>query len=120
VLESDEETPSSGQSPKYQESNLNSSTTDTDNGGMEVANTLLNHLVVVHSSQVRSTNYVTYVHLIFSYMTNSAPFLSGQAEFIDVTQDTDQGAPTSQRVTIIESDRGRGMGGGRQHHLSLR
>jgi hypothetical protein len=32
---------------------------------VEVANTILNHLVVVHSSQVRSTNYVTYVHLIF-------------------------------------------------------
>jgi hypothetical protein len=35
-------------------------------GGVEVANAILNHLVVVHSSQVRSTTYVTYVHLIFS------------------------------------------------------
>jgi hypothetical protein len=32
---------------------------------MEVASTALHHLVVVHSSQVRSTNYVTYVDLIF-------------------------------------------------------
>jgi hypothetical protein len=34
-------------------------------GGIEVANTVLNHLVVVHSSHVRTTNYVTYVHLPF-------------------------------------------------------
>jgi hypothetical protein len=33
VLGSDEETPSPGQSPKYQESNLRSSATDTDDGG---------------------------------------------------------------------------------------
>jgi hypothetical protein len=33
VFGSDEETPSPGQSSKYQESNLSSSTTDSDNGG---------------------------------------------------------------------------------------
>jgi hypothetical protein len=50
VLESDEEIPSSGQSPKYQESNDNTFATDTDNlgargggGGMmeKLANTIL-------------------------------------------------------------------------------
>jgi hypothetical protein len=35
VLRSDEETPSLGQSPKYQESNLSSSATDSDDGGDE-------------------------------------------------------------------------------------
>jgi hypothetical protein len=33
VLESDEETPSSEGSPKYQESNLSTSAIDTDDGG---------------------------------------------------------------------------------------
>jgi hypothetical protein len=33
VLESDEETPNPGQSPKYQESNITTSATDTDDGG---------------------------------------------------------------------------------------
>jgi hypothetical protein len=33
VLASDEETPSSKESPKYQESNLSSSATDSDDGG---------------------------------------------------------------------------------------
>jgi hypothetical protein len=33
VIENDEETPSPGQSPKYQESNLRSFTTDSDDGG---------------------------------------------------------------------------------------
>jgi hypothetical protein len=50
VFGSDEETPSPGQSPKYQESNDNTSATDTDDWGVEVANTMLNYLVVVHSS----------------------------------------------------------------------
>jgi hypothetical protein len=66
VLGSDEETPSPGQSPKYHELNDNTFATDTDDVGMDVANIVLNHLVVVRSSQVRSTNYITYVHLIFS------------------------------------------------------
>jgi hypothetical protein len=43
----------------------NPMTTVMPRWGMEVANTILNHLVVVHSSQLRSTNYVTYMHLIF-------------------------------------------------------
>jgi hypothetical protein len=67
VLGSDDETPSPGQSLKYQESNDSTSATDTDDGGggMEVVNTVLNHLVVVHISHVRSTNYVHMCTFLF-------------------------------------------------------
>jgi hypothetical protein len=51
-------------------------------------------------------------------MTNSAPFLLGEADFTHATQDTDRGAPSSQRITMAGSPRGWGRGGGRQHHLS--
>jgi hypothetical protein len=60
------------------------------------------------------------MNLIFSYMTNSAPFLPGEVEFTHDTQNTDHGAPSSQRITMTRSPRGRRMGGGRQHHLSPR
>jgi hypothetical protein len=42
--------------------------------GMELAGIVLHHLVVVRSSQVRSTNYVTYVYYNFPYITNSGPY----------------------------------------------
>jgi hypothetical protein len=87
--------------------------------GMELASTVLHHLVVVRSSQVRSTSYVTYVYYNFAYKTNIAPFV-GEVDFTHTTQDTDHGAPSSQRVTMTTSDRGRGRGGGRKYHLSPR
>jgi hypothetical protein len=67
VLGSDDETPSPEQSPKYQESNDRSSTIDTDDGGggMEEINTVLNHPVVVQSSQVSITNYLCYLSAHF-------------------------------------------------------
>jgi hypothetical protein len=61
VLGSDDETPSPRQSPKYQKSNDSSSATDTEDGGMQEINTVLNHPVVVHSSRVSITNYLCYL-----------------------------------------------------------
>jgi hypothetical protein len=46
--------------------------------------------------------------------------VSGVADFTHATHDTNHGAPSSQRITMIASPRGRHKGGGRQHHLSLR
>jgi hypothetical protein len=41
-----------------------------------------------------------------------------ETDFTHITQDIDHDASSSQRVTMIASDRGRGRGGGRQYHLS--
>jgi hypothetical protein len=49
-------------------------------------------------------------------MTNIAPSLPGEADFTHATQDTDYGAPSSQRITMTGPPRGRGRG----HHLSPR
>jgi hypothetical protein len=46
-------------------------------------------------------------------MTNSAPFLPGETDFTHTTYDIDHGAPSSQRITMTGSPRGRGRGGGR-------
>jgi hypothetical protein len=53
-------------------------------------------------------------------MTNSTPFVSREADFTHATHHTYHGAPSSHWVTMTTSDRGRGRGGGRQHHLFLR
>jgi hypothetical protein len=67
VPESDEETHSLKGSPKYQESNLSSSATDTDDGGdggdqyhIEPSDGGTQFTCDKHNS-----NYVTYTHLIF-------------------------------------------------------
>jgi hypothetical protein len=66
------------------------------------------------------TNYVTYMNLIFSYMTNSAPFLAVEVDFTHTTHDTDNDLPSSQMITMTWSPRWQCRGGGRHHHLSLR
>jgi hypothetical protein len=44
----------------------------------------------------------------------------GETDFTHTTQDRNHGAPSSQRITVTTSDRRRGRGEGRQHHLSPR
>jgi hypothetical protein len=53
-------------------------------------------------------------------VTNAPSFFLGEADFTHATQDTDHGAPSSQRITVTASPRRRGRGGGWQHHLALR
>jgi hypothetical protein len=53
-------------------------------------------------------------------MTNAPSFFPGEVDFTYATQDIDHGAPSSQKITITTSPKGRRRGGGRQHHLSLR
>jgi hypothetical protein len=53
-------------------------------------------------------------------MTNRAPFLLGEADFTHATQDTNHGAPSSQRIIMIGSPRVRRRGGDMQHHISPR
>jgi hypothetical protein len=69
VLSSDDETPSPEQSPKYQESNDSNSATDTDDGGTQEINTVLNHPVVIHSSWVSITNYLCYLSAPYFFQT---------------------------------------------------
>jgi hypothetical protein len=56
VLGSDDEAPSLEGSQKYQESNLSSSATNTDDGGDGGDRYCIDQSGGVHSSQVRSTN----------------------------------------------------------------
>jgi hypothetical protein len=54
--------------------------------GMEVAGTILHHLVV-HSSHVRTTYYVTYVYYYFHISLIVDLIFAGKADFTHTTQD---------------------------------
>jgi hypothetical protein len=75
VLGSDDETPSPGQSLKYQESNDSTSATDTDDGGGDGGS---QYRIEPSGGGTHFTcekhKLCTYVHLSFSYMTNTTLF----------------------------------------------
>jgi hypothetical protein len=88
VFVSDGEIPSPGQSPKYKESNVSTSATDSDDGGGGGDG----------GSQYRvepsggGTQFIGEKHKLcyicapsFSYMTNAAPFFVGEADFTHAT-----------------------------------
>jgi hypothetical protein len=81
--------------------------------GMELAGIVLHYLVVVRSSQVRNTYYVTYVYYNFNRSLKVYLIFLGETDFTHATHDLDHGAPASQRVTMMAADRARGRGGGR-------
>jgi hypothetical protein len=108
VLGIDEETPSPEGSPKYQESNLSSSTTDTDDGGdggdqyrIEPSGGGTQFTGDKHNS-----NNITYMHVVFLNMTNALSFFLREADFTHATEITDHGTPSSQRITMTTPPRG--------------
>jgi hypothetical protein len=64
------------------------------------------HLTGVKYQQL----YLYCIHTIFLSSLTRALFFSGESQYTHATQDTDHGAPQSQRETITDQDRQRGTG----------
>jgi hypothetical protein len=123
VLGSDESTlsPDEGRSPPYQESNLSTSTSsDDDNGDGEGYRIEPSQPPIQFTGAKYQQIYLYSSHIIFLTSLTHALLFSGESHYTHATQDTEHGAPHSQRETITDPDKHtcRGSGRGRQHYLS--
>jgi hypothetical protein len=127
VFGSDESTPSldEGRSPPYQESNLSTSASSDDDDEDGEGYRIESSQPPIQFTSVKYRQIYLYsFHIIFLSSVTYALLFSGESHYTHATQDTDHGAPHSQRETITDQDkhigrgRRRGRGRGRQHYLS--
>jgi hypothetical protein len=108
LLVSDESTlsPDEGRSPPYQESNLNTSSSsdddDGDGGGYRIEPS---QPPIQFTGKKYRQIYLYSFHIIFLTSLTRALHFSGESHYTHATQDTDHGAPHSQRETIKDQDR---------------
>jgi hypothetical protein len=116
----DESTPSpDGGSPPYQESNLCSSASSDDNDGDGGGYRIKPSQPPIQFTGVTyQLIYLYSIHIIFFSSLTHALIFSGESHYTHATQDTDHGAPQSQRETIMEHNIHTDRGRERQHYLS--
>jgi hypothetical protein len=123
VLGSDKSTlsPEEGRSPLYVDSNLSTSSSSDDDDGDDEGYQIEPSQPPIRFTGVKYRQiYLCYFYIPFLTCLTRALLFSGESHYTHTTQDTDHGAPHSQRETITDQDShtGRGRGRGRQHYLS--
>jgi hypothetical protein len=112
LLASYDETPSPEGSPKYQEFNLSSSTTESndDGDGGDQCRIEPSGGGTQFASDKYNLNMLHMRTLFFWNVTNAPSFFLGEADFTHATQDRDHDAPSSQMITMTSDKVGESVG----------